>query len=160
MRQLIRFRNSTTRCIASTGLSASILAIILAAPVSAVPADDLVRPGMWEIVSTMDMPNNPQMHPQNRQTHCYTAIDVAGINAKNAALMTSTAAVPADQKCTVKDVQYVGNKGTWNTVCQGGTTVHTDMVFHGDSIEGVLIIRTGNMTMKASMTGKRIGECK
>jgi len=74
--------------------------------------EDLVRPGLWELVSTMNTAKNPGKSPETRQNHCYSAADLAGVNAKNAALMTNSSKMPANQKCTVTDVKYVGNKGT------------------------------------------------
>jgi hypothetical protein len=108
----------------------------------------------------MQIPNNPQMHPEDRHTHCYTSEDVAGINAKSAALMTTTVTAPDAEKCTVKDLKYVGNKGTWNVSCPNGETVHAELVFHGDSFEGFITTGTGDDAIKATMAAKRTGACE
>ncbi len=119
--------------------------------------EDLVRPGMWEIVSTMGMANKPDKSPETRLSHCYTASDLAGINARSGSLMTDSFPVPADQKCTVKDVRYVGNKGSWTTVCPNGLTIHSVMSFRGDSLEGDMDMSN---SMRVHMNAKRIGDCK
>ena len=90
---------------ARAALSAVIFAMVLATPLSAAPEKDLIQPGMWEIVSTMQIPNNPQMHPEDRHTHCFTKEEVAGINARTAALMSTTESAPDEHKCTVKDLK-------------------------------------------------------
>jgi hypothetical protein len=122
--------------------------------------EDLVRPGQWELVSTMTMAKKPGKPPETRQNHCYSAADVAGVNAKSAALMTNSSKMPANQKCTVTDVKYVGNQGTWKTVCPGGMTIHSNMTFHGDSLEGVIEMGSGDQMMTVHMSAKRIGDCK
>jgi hypothetical protein len=121
--------------------------------------EDLVRPGLWEVVSTMTA-NKPGKAPETRQNHCYSAADLAGVNVKSAALMTNSAKMPANQKCTVTDVKYVGNKGTWKTVCPSGMIIHSDLTFHGDSLEGVIEMGSGAQTMTAHLSAKRIGDCK
>lgn len=142
------------------GLGGLMIAIVLATPVSAAPGDELIRPGMWEIVSTMQIPNNPQMHPEDRHTHCFTKEEVAGINSRSAALMTSTVTVPADHKCTAKDLKYAGNKGTWTASCDNGETVHAELTFHGDSFEGFVSTGTGDDGIRADMKAKRTGACE
>jgi hypothetical protein len=133
--------------------------MILATPVSAASAEELVRPGMWEISSIMDLPGNAQAHPEDRHTHCFTKEEVAGINAKKEAMRTTTEASSADRNCTVKDLKYEGNRATWNTVCGSEMTVHSDLVFHGDSLEGVVSTGSGDDGVKVTMKAKRTGEC-
>ncbi len=124
---------------------------------TSVVAEDLARPGMWEIVSTMTMAKKPGNAPETRLNHCYKATDLAGVNAKSAALTTTSA---ADQKCTVQDVKYAGSKGTWNTVCENGVTIHTELNFHGDSLEGVMQMNVRGDAMTVHMRAKRIGDCR
>lgn len=145
---------------ARAALGAAIVAMVLATPVSAAPGEELLRPGMWEIVSTMQIPNNPQMHPLDRHTHCFTTDEVAGINARTAALMTTTASAPDERKCTVKDLKYAGNKATWTASCGDGETVRAELVFHGDSFEGSMITGAGDDAVKADMKAKRTGACE
>jgi hypothetical protein len=154
------FKNSMNTVLATIGTFVSITAMVLAPTVAAAPTEDLLHPGMWEIVSTVQIPNNPQMHGQDRHTHCYTSEDVAGINAKSAALMTTTVTAPDAEQCTVKDLKYVGNKGTWNVTCPNSETVHAELVFHGDSFDGFITTGTGDDAIKATMAAKRTGACE
>ena len=139
---------------ASLGVGLLAGGLLAAAPVL---SEDLVRPGMWEIISTMTMAKKPGNAPETRQNHCYRASDVAGVNEKSSALTTNSA---ADQKCTVKDVKYAGNKGTWSTVCANGMTIHSDMTFHGDAFEGVIQMDVRGDAMTVHMRAKRTGECR
>jgi hypothetical protein len=136
------------------------VAIALACPLSAAPGEELIRPGMWEIVSTVQIPNNPQMHPEDRHTHCFTKEEVAGINTRSAALMSTTVTVPEGQKCTAKDLKYAGNKGTWTATCENGETVHAELTFHGDTFEGFVSTGNGDDTVRADMKAKRTGACE
>jgi hypothetical protein len=159
VRAAFRLRTPAKKSVAHMGLGALFVAMILATPLSAASAEELVRPGMWEISSTMDLPGNAQAHPEDRHTHCFTKEEVAGINAKKEAMMTTTEASSADRNCTVKDLKYEGNRATWNTVCGSEITVHSDLVFHGDSLEGVVSTGSGDDRVKVTMKAKRTGEC-
>ncbi len=154
------YRNFTNTVLATMGALVLIAAMVLTPTLAATPGDDLIHPGMWEIVSIVQIPNNPQMHGEDRHAHCYTVEEVAGINAKSAALMTTTVTTPAAEQCTVKDLKYVGNKGTWNVSCPNGETVHAELVFHGDSFEGFVTTGTGDVSLKATMAAKRTGACE
>ncbi len=140
-----------------TTLSLS-LRIVAAALLSAAPlfAEDLARPGMWEMTTDMGISKGGTPHVVKR---CYTAEELAGVNARSASLMTNPSKAAADQKCTVKDVKYTGNKGSWTTVCANDTTVHSDMTFHGDSFEAVMTMG-GDRPMTIHMAAKRVGDCK
>jgi Protein of unknown function (DUF3617) len=159
MRAAFRLGTPAKKSVARVGLGALSVAMILAKPLSAVPAEELVRPGMWEISSTMELPGNAQAHPEDRHTHCFTKVEVAGINAKKEAMMTTTESSPADRNCTVKDLKYEGNRATWNTVCGSEIAVHSDLVFHGDSLEGVVSTGAGDDVVKVTMKAKRTGDC-
>jgi hypothetical protein len=159
MRAAFRLSTPAKKSVAHLGLGALSVAMILATPVSAASAEELVRPGMWEISSIMDLPGNAQAHPEDRHTHCFTKEEVAGINAKKEAMRTTTEASSADRNCTVKDLKYEGNRATWNTVCGSEMTVHSDLVFHGDSLEGVVSTGSGDDGVKVTMKAKRTGEC-
>lgn len=153
-------KNSMNTVLAAVSVFVLVAAMVLTPTVAAAPGEYLLHPGMWEIVSTMEIPNNPQMHPEDRHTHCYTSEEVAGINAKSAALMTTTVTTPDAGQCTVKDLKYVGNKGTWNVSCPNGETVHAELVFHGDSFEGSITTGSGDDGIKATMAAKRTGACE
>jgi hypothetical protein len=159
MRAVFRLKKPAKKSVARAGLVGLSVAMILATPLSAAPDEELVRPGMWEISSTMELPGNAQARPEDRHTHCFTKEEVAGINAKKEAMMTTTGSSSADRNCTVKDLKYEGNRATWNTVCGSEITVHSDLVFHGDSLEGLVSTGSGDDVVKVTMKAKRTGEC-
>jgi Protein of unknown function (DUF3617) len=123
-------------------------------------AADLVRPGLWENVSIMEAPKNPGRAPAQRAEHCYTAKELAGLNARDASAMGNAFGGPANQKCTIGNATFTGNHATWTTSCAGGLTIHSDMTFHGDSLEAVLKMEMASGPMTVHMTSRRIGDCK
>ncbi|MDQ2869666.1 MAG: DUF3617 domain-containing protein [Acidobacteriota bacterium] len=135
----------------------SMFAIVLATP-SPLSASDLVRPGLWENVSTMEA--GPGAGRPTRTTHCYTAKELAGLNARDGNSLGNGFATPANSKCVIQDAKFDGNHATWTARCEG-TTIHADMNFHGDSLEAVLKMNMANAgPMTVRMTSRRIGDCK
>jgi len=140
--------------------AAWMFAVALLAP-SSLFAADLVRAGLWENVSTLEAANNPGAGRPTRTTHCYTAKEVAGVNARDGNLMGNGFDSPPNSKCTVHDAKFNGNHATWTTTCPGGTTIRADMNFHGDSLEAVLKMEmSGGGPMTVRMTSRRLGDCK
>ena len=124
-------------------------------------ASGRLKPGLWEITTTMDMPAMPVAMPPRTHTQCITAKDVQ--DPKKVVPPSSG----KDQDCTMKDYNASGDKVTWSVECQGkragrGTG---EMVLKGDSYEGTVKMtasdpRRGEMTMTQHIKGKRLGDCK
>lgn len=122
----------------------------------------LMREGLWEISTRMEMPNMPQMPKgmpgmgETTMKHCYRKEDVRD----------DKKIVPQgqnDPNCAVKDTKVSGNKVIWEVQCKGGQgNSRGEMVYHSDSYEGVM--KTTHPEMKGEMVmhyrGKRIGDCK
>ena len=76
-------------------------------------ARNRLKPGLWEITSTMDMPGMPVPIPPRTHTQCITAKDAD--DPKKFAPESSG----KDQECSLKDYKATGDKVTWSVECQG-----------------------------------------
>lgn len=115
------------------------------------PAAETMRPGLWEISTTMEMPGIPFQPPPSIVRHCYTAQDV------------KEQPVPRDEQCKVTDLKSSGSKTSWKFVCTGeaASKGEGEITFRGDSAyEGRSKVETGGMTMTMTYRAKRISDCK
>ncbi len=73
--------------------------------------EQLGRPGLWEITSTMEMSGMNMKMPSYTFQHCYTPTEVS--DAKKI--------VPKDQnnKCRTTGVTQSGNTVSWKMICTG-----------------------------------------
>lgn len=122
----------------------------------------LMREGLWEINTRMEMPDMPQMPKgipgmgETTMKHCYRKEDVR--DDKNILPQNQD-----DPNCEVKNSKVSGNKVTWEVQCKGGQGNSSgEMMYHRDSYEGVT--KTKHPGMKGEMVmhyrGKRVGDCK
>lgn len=132
----------------------SVFAVVLSVLLPAlVFSAEGIRPGMWEITSTMDMPGMPMKMPPTTIRHCYTADEVKD----------QKKVISRDKDCTVTDFKSSGNKVTWKMKCTGKHpgTFSGETVFSGDSYVSDMKMEAqggkGSMTMKVQ--GKRVGNC-
>ncbi|MFP3928787.1 MAG: DUF3617 domain-containing protein, partial [Desulfobacteraceae bacterium] len=70
-----------------------------------------------------------------------------------------------EQDCEVRDVEVSGDTVTWTMRCrsdQGDVESAGRITYHGESFEGTMTttISGSGMTIKSTMTGRRVGECK
>jgi hypothetical protein len=138
--------------VSSAVIAVSALAL-LATP--KVFAADLMRPGLWENVTFVDAPDNPGKAQPRKGSRCYTAKELAGLNARDANAVGDYFAGAPGGKCAYRDMKFTGNHVTWTTDCGSGL-MHSDMTFHGDSLESVM--KAESITIR--MTSRRIGDCK
>jgi len=114
-------------------------------------AAEKMKPGMWEITSTMEMPGMPFQPPPQTIRHCYTAQDV------------QQSPVPSDSSCEVSSLKQSGNKVNWVVDCSGEMSGRGkgEIVYQGDSAySGTMSMEAEGMTMKTKYKAKRIGDCK
>jgi hypothetical protein len=114
-------------------------------------AAEQMKPGMWEITSTMEMPGMPFQPPAQTIRHCYTAQDV------------QQSPVPSDSSCEVSSLKHIGNKVSWTVDCSGDMkgSGKGEIVYQSDSAySGTMSITTEGMSMKTKYKAKRIGNCK
>lgn len=135
----------------STVTALSLLATVMLGP-SAWGLD--FQAGRYEITSSISMPDMPGAMPRTTITKCLTPQDP----------VPDQSAANAD--CKVKNMKTAGNTITWKVECQReGQTTKTSgkMTYAGDRFEGlidtVLVQPQGNVTMKATVRGQRVGDC-
>ena len=124
--------------------------ISLVLPVVASAADGM-KPGLWEITTTVAMPGMPFQPPPTTMRHCYTEQEV------------KENPVPKENNCKITDLKSSGNKTSWKVVCTGEAAGkgEGEMTYQGDSAyEGKSKMETQGMTMSMKYKAKRIGECK
>jgi hypothetical protein len=114
-----------------------------------------MKPGLWEISTSMEIPGVPFKVPPQKVQHCYTKEEVA----------RAEGAVPSRQQedCKVVEHRRVGNKLTWKVVCTGKSkgTGEGELVFKGaDAYDGWMRFDSGGQVMTTKYSAKRLGDCK
>ena len=139
----------------------SVIGFLLSGAVSmgaASAAGPAGSPGLWEVTmtSTMEMEGMQMAMPPVTRRHCVTAED-----------LVPKAGNPG-QECRIDDQQTGGNTVSWRMSCdtpQGPMTGKGEMTYSGDTYSGTFVMnmpggdgRPG--TMKQTLKGRRVGDCK
>ena len=114
-------------------------------------AGSLIKEGLWEITTKMEIPGMPVPMPPITFRQC----------------MTNQNPVPnqsqSGQECRMKNVKTKGNTVSWEMVCdsqQGEIKSSGKITYKGDRFDGVVMMdMPGQGQMKMTMTGQRIGKC-
>ncbi len=122
---------------------------------SAFAAEVQMRPGLWEIISQVEMPGMPMQMPAMTHTQCLGKEDLVPQQEE------------PDQKCRMIEKKVSGNTVSWVMQCSssdGTMTARGKVTYHGDGFEGELHMETGApgqdaMQMVTHMSGKRVGDC-
>jgi hypothetical protein len=129
------------------------------AGVTAVAAQSPIRPGRWEVVMQMDMPNMPVKMPEMKTTQCVTPEQ-----AKDPA-----SALPngpqngrgGKSDCKVSDYKVSGKTVTWKMACTTPQPVTGtgEMTFTDDSYAGTVKMNMAQGDMAMKVSGTRLGDC-
>ena len=123
-------------------LSPAVVALLLlaAAPASAAPHG---KPGLWTVVTTMQMPNMPQLPPQVAQMMKQRGQPEMNGPMTQQVCMTNAQAKALGQpkleragtKCTTRLVSQTGSSAVSEAVCHGRMegTVRTEISWRGES---------------------------
>jgi len=137
-----------------------VLGVVFLFSPSVLLGEDLLRAGMYEILSTMEMTNMttaPQLQTPSRMTHCYSADEVRVINARQAVARGKL----KNTRCIVTESSFVKNRSVWVTKCEGQGTARYDTTYSGDNFESTVTTTSpGNESVITRQKGRRIGECK
>jgi hypothetical protein len=137
-----------------------ILGAALLSSSSILLGEDLLRAGMYEVMSTMEMtnmPTAPQLQTPSRMTHCYSADDVRVINAGQAVARGKI----KNTRCIVTESSFAKNRSVWVAKCEGQGTTHYDTTYGGDNFESTVTTTSpGHESVITRQKGRRIGECK
>lgn len=113
-----------------------------------------MKPGLWEITTTTEMPGMPFTPPPMTVTHCYTPEDVKD----------QQSVVPKQEgDCRITDLRSTGSRVTWKMVCSGKQQGKGsgEITFSGSTAyQGKMKFTTEGMTMNSSYKAKRLGECQ
>ncbi len=115
----------------------------------------IMKEGLWEITSKMEMQGMPMQMPPITFTQCLTNQELVPNQSQ------------AGQECRMKNVKTKGNTVTWDTVCdshQGKVISSGKITYKGDRFDGVVTTNMetpdqGLTQMKMLMSGRRIGKC-
>jgi hypothetical protein len=122
-------------------------------------AQDLMRPGQWEVTMQMDMPGLPIKMPEMKSTSCVTPEQAKnpGATVQNPGRGRGR----GSNNCKTSDQTIDGNKVTWRIACTGADamTGEGEMVFNGDSYTGKMSMNMAQGQMTMQQSGKRIGDC-
>ena len=119
--------------------------------VSVSSAGSLLKEGLWEITSKMEIPGMPVPMPPITFKQC----------------MTNQNPVPdqsqSGQECRIKNLKTKGNTVSWDMICdsqQGKMKSSGKVTYKGDRLDGVVLTDIPQQgQMKMTMTGRRIGKC-
>jgi hypothetical protein len=133
--------------------------VLGAAAAVATAVQNPMRPGQWEIVMNMQMPNMPMAMPEMKVTECITPEQLE--KDPTSGLPRVMASKDGKQACTVSDYKIDGSTVTWKMACTGQMPMDGtgEMTFKGDSYTGLMKMTApqGEITMK--FAGKRMGDC-
>lgn len=135
-----------------------LLACVIALPSIAWAGPAMMQPGMWEIVTKMEMPGMPVAMPPTKVTHCYTPQDVENTDKT----------IPKDQSCKLDSHSVIGNKVSWTVSCKdksGNMKGSGEMTYKGTSYDGTMKMSVQSrgeqpMNITYRYSGRRLGECK
>ncbi|MCF6206372.1 MAG: DUF3617 domain-containing protein [Sulfurovum sp.] len=122
-------------------------------------ADINMKEGLWTITSKTDMSGLPMAIPESSFTQCITKKD----------LLPRGENKEAESQCKIIEQKISGNTITWKMECDTGEGVKTkisgSITYNGNTMHGTtetitFVPQMGEMKMKQTMTGKRVGECK
>lgn len=113
-----------------------------------------LRPGRYETLTVIDMPNSPMKLPPQKDVECITAEDLRDLSKK---LLDD-----GDQDCKVANHRQTADRLQFSAACVAGGqsyTVSMDVTFTPDSFSGQITSDNKEYPMTASTSGKRIGDC-
>jgi hypothetical protein len=111
----------------------------------------LVKEGLWEITSKMEIPGMPVPMPPVTFKQCLTKQNPVPHQSQSG------------QDCQTKNIKTKGNTVSWEMVCdspEGKMKSSGKITYQGDRFNGVVMTDIpGQGQMKMTMAGRRIGEC-
>jgi hypothetical protein len=154
-------RENSPRMTMRKALTPSCTALALAGLVAGpAQAQTSMKPGLWEITMTMEMPGMPMQPKPTTVRQCYRPEDVK--DPKNM--------IPKQQdggvKCETLDYKQSGDTASWRLACKGqgmNMTGSGNMTMKSDSYTGTSVMEMNmqgkNMKMSQKLNGKWVGEC-
>lgn len=116
-----------------------------------------MKPGLWEITTSMEGAGMPASMPPTKIKHCYRAEDLKDLR---------NTVPEKNSNCKVSNWKESGNTVTWNMACTGehAMTGSGRITYSGDSYAGTnkMTMSHGGqkMTMSQKYNAKRVGDCR
>ncbi len=115
-------------------------------------ADPLMEPGNWTTTVTVTVENAPIELPPKTITQCVTPEQAAN-------------PVPpedsGDGECRMSNFKIDGNVVTWSVYCaKQKMSGNGSITYAGDSYEGVVRMKSDQIKLKQTLSGKRVGDCE
>jgi hypothetical protein len=113
---------------------------------------EIIKPGLWEITTTMVMPGMPFQSPPQTVRHCVTPQQAKDVEKS----------LPINKDCKIIDLRSTAKKINWKAECTGEMAGkgEGEVEYKGDSsYEGKTMIQTQGMTINMQHKGKLVGEC-
>jgi hypothetical protein len=135
-----------------------LVAIALIAPFAAIAQAPNMRPGLWEITMTNEMPGMPAAAQK-------PFVSRSCVKPEQAKDPQQVLPRDARSKGETTDYKTVGNTATWKMSCTGEQAAKGTgkITWRGDSYEGLNVIEMGQggqtMTMSQKYVGRRVGDC-
>jgi hypothetical protein len=130
---------------------APVTVVIIGMVVSAAAQAVNLRPGKYELIMEIDLPQMPMKMPPQKYEQCILSNDLTDLSAKLGSL--------TNNDCKISDLKNTGNTVTLTQTCKTGT-FKSKVTYSGDSYVGV---STGQDTqgrpVSMKSTAKRIGDC-
>jgi Protein of unknown function (DUF3617) len=138
-------------------ITACVVLIALAGAI--VVAQSPIRPGQWEVVMQMDMPNMPVKMPEMKTMQCVTPEQVK--DPASALPSGPQAGRGGKSDCKVSDYKVSGQTVTWKMACTTPQPITStgEMTFTDDSYVGTMKMNTAQGDMAMKVSGKRLGDC-
>ena len=133
--------------------------VLVALAGAAITAQSPIRPGQWEVVMQMDMPNMPVKMPEMKTTQCVTPEQAK--DPASALPSGPQAGRGGKSDCKVSDYNVTGNTVTWKMACTTPMAITStgEMTFTDDSYNGTMKMNTAQGDMAMKVSGKRLGDC-
>jgi len=131
---------------------------VLAAAISAI-AQSPIRPGRWEVVTQMEVPNMPVKMPEMKNTQCITPEQAK--DPANALPKGPQGGRGEKNDCKVSDYKVSGKTVTWSMACTTpqAMTSTGQMTFTDDTYTGTMNMTSPQGPMSMKVSGTRLGDC-
>ncbi len=129
-----------------------LLAVASLTQPSMAPATEIIKPGLWEIITTIEVPGIPFQQPPQTVRHCVTQQEAE----------EPQKSLPLGKDCKIIDLRSSANKVNWKGECTGVMSGkgEGEVEYKGDSsYEGITKIQTQGMIFSMKHKGTRVGEC-
>ena len=110
-----------------------------------------MKEGLWEVTIRMEVPGMPVQMPPQTYTQC----------------LTQKEAVPKreepNQNCKIVKQDIKGDTVSWVVECETreGTAVSDGSItYKGDTMEGIITMKQGDMKATQRLSGRWIGKCE